>query len=145
MALKFFSQQTPLKWCIPPGKNTIKASLSPMSCGFFGFRFHIVGYSAKAAKQGVQRLLNWRVTATSKLNSESYASQPGVEGGFLCSIRSWITMQKSKVFTETKNIANCSSVKKYVVAKTNQRCLWPRQFAFFFLLVGNFLSFFSLS
>jgi len=51
-------------------------------------------------------------------------------------------MQKSKVFTETKNIANCSSVKKYVVAKTNQRCLWPRQFAFFFLLVGNY-SFFS--
>ena len=109
-----------------------------MSCGFFGFRFHIVGYSAKAAKQGVQRLLNWRVTATSKLNSESYASQPGVEGGFLCSIRSWITMQKSKVFTETKNIANCSSVKKYVVAKTNQRCLWPRQFAFFFLTGWKF-------
>lgn len=54
-------------------------------------------------------------------------------------------MQKSKVFTETKNIANCSSVKKYVVAKTNQRCLWPRQFAFFFLLVGNFLSFLYLN
>ena len=53
-------------------------------------------------------------------------------------------MQKSKVFTETKNIANCSSVKKYVVAKTNQRRLWPRQFAFFFLTGWKF-SFFSLS